>query len=301
MHDKQVRRRRAVLVLLVACSLILLTAYFGQSSNSPLHSLQRGIVDVVSPVQEGASKVLSPVRDLTGWISGTIHARSQNSQLKTDVQTLRSELAQAQAQGVQDAEMHRLLKLDNVADLSNDGLVAANVTVYDPLVWYETIQIDRGSGSGIATGDPVVGGGGPAGVDGGLVGIVTQVGGDWAQISELSSNKFAAGAAVVNGGKAVSGILTPAVGDPTTLELGPLPQNAQVTAGQQVITSGFADPSNATVVSYYPPGIPIGTVQSTSYDDDTGALFAQVSPYVDLRSVHVVQVLTKHYRGGGVS
>jgi len=46
-HDKQVRRRRAVLGLLVVISLILLTAYFGESSSSPLHSVQRGIVAVL--------------------------------------------------------------------------------------------------------------------------------------------------------------------------------------------------------------------------------------------------------------
>ena len=31
MYDKQVRRRRAVLVALVACCILLLTAYFGES------------------------------------------------------------------------------------------------------------------------------------------------------------------------------------------------------------------------------------------------------------------------------
>ena len=55
MHDKQVRRRRAILGLLVGVSLILLTAYFGESPSSPLHTVQRGVVEVLSPVQEGAS------------------------------------------------------------------------------------------------------------------------------------------------------------------------------------------------------------------------------------------------------
>ena len=71
MHDKQVRRRRAVLALLVGISLILLTAYFGESPSSPLHSVQRGIVEVISPIQSGASKVLSPVKDIAGWFSDT--------------------------------------------------------------------------------------------------------------------------------------------------------------------------------------------------------------------------------------
>ena len=43
MYDKTVRRRRAVLGLLVASSLILLTAYFGESAGGGLHSVQRGV------------------------------------------------------------------------------------------------------------------------------------------------------------------------------------------------------------------------------------------------------------------
>ena len=88
MHDKQVRRRRAVLALLVAASLLLLTAYFGESPNSPLHTIQRGIVQVVSPIQKGASYVLSPVRDLSDWVSQTLHAKSQNSVLQAKLQRL---------------------------------------------------------------------------------------------------------------------------------------------------------------------------------------------------------------------
>jgi len=49
-HDKQVRRRRVVLVVLVAVSLILLTAYFGETPSSPLHNVQRGVVEVSSPI-----------------------------------------------------------------------------------------------------------------------------------------------------------------------------------------------------------------------------------------------------------
>ncbi len=83
MHDKKtIRRRRATLALLVVVSLILLTAYFGESPSSPLHSVQRGIVQVLSPIQEGASKALKPVRDIAGWFSSTFHAKAQRDQLR---------------------------------------------------------------------------------------------------------------------------------------------------------------------------------------------------------------------------
>ena len=112
-HDKQVRRRRAVLALLVAVSLILLTAYFGESPSSPLHSVQRGIVEVLSPVQEGASKALKPVRDIAGWFSDTFHAKSERDQLRKEVQTLRAELAQAAEREIQNAQLTKEVGLDN--------------------------------------------------------------------------------------------------------------------------------------------------------------------------------------------
>ncbi len=62
MYDKTVRRRRAVLVLLVVLSLVLLTAYFGEAPGGRLHDVQRGFLTVISPIQDGANKALAPVR-----------------------------------------------------------------------------------------------------------------------------------------------------------------------------------------------------------------------------------------------
>jgi rod shape-determining protein MreC len=81
-YKQSVRRRRAVLGLLVALSLILLTAYFGESAGGGLHALQRGVLQVLAPIQEGANRALKPVRDLAGWFGDTLHARSQRDQLR---------------------------------------------------------------------------------------------------------------------------------------------------------------------------------------------------------------------------
>jgi len=59
MHDKVVRRRRAVLAVLVLLSLFLLTAYFGEGTNGTLHGVQRGAMEVLAPIQEGANRAAS--------------------------------------------------------------------------------------------------------------------------------------------------------------------------------------------------------------------------------------------------
>ena len=95
MYDKQVRRRRAVLALLVGLSLVLLTAYFGESIGGPLAPIQRGILEVFSPIQEGASRALKPFKDLADWVGDTFDAKERADKLKKERDPLRSEVTDA--------------------------------------------------------------------------------------------------------------------------------------------------------------------------------------------------------------
>jgi rod shape-determining protein MreC len=131
-HDKQVRRRRAILALLVAVSLILLTAYFGESPSSPLHSVQRGIVQVLSPVQTGASKVLSPVRDVANWVSDTLRAKSQRDQLRKQVNRLTAEVSVLKSEQLQNAQLTREVGLAQRIGIAAYHPVGANVIGRDP-------------------------------------------------------------------------------------------------------------------------------------------------------------------------
>src|SRR5919109_1176871 len=98
MHDKAVRRRRAVLAILVILSLFLLTAYFGESSGGGLHAVQRGAMEVLAPIQEGANRALKPFRDLFGWFGDTLHAKDENGKLKAERNALRTPVAQLTVQ-----------------------------------------------------------------------------------------------------------------------------------------------------------------------------------------------------------
>src|SRR3954464_7222833 len=98
MHDRAVRRRRAVLVVLVAASLILLTAYYGESSDGRLHSVQRGAMSTLAPIQEGASRVLKPFRDLFGLFGDTLHAKGQRDAFRKQNDPFRGPPGAAQQQ-----------------------------------------------------------------------------------------------------------------------------------------------------------------------------------------------------------
>ena len=284
MHSKQVRRRRAVVAALVAISLVLLTAYFGESANSPLHTVQRGIVEVFSPVEEGASKALAPVRDIAGFFSDTFKAKSEVGQLRKQLEYYRAQAAQYRAAWILNQQLSREVSLQNTG-LASYRPVAANVIVRDPNLWYETIMIDKGSDDGVRTGDPVTG-------DGALVGNVTTVGSTYSVVTLITDHTMAV-AAEVQDSAGDTGVLVPAVGEPNQLVLQWLPTSANVQQGQPVVTVGFKSGSHEDL---YPPGIPIGTVGTVGTDlANNGEV--PVTPAADLRQLDVVQVLTAPHAG----
>ena len=107
MFDKKVvRRRRAALAVFVGLSIVLLTAYFGESPGGVLHALQKGTQEVLAPIETGASRALKPVRDLFGWFGDTLDAKDENEELKDEVEALREQVAEAQT-AKRDAEQLR--------------------------------------------------------------------------------------------------------------------------------------------------------------------------------------------------
>jgi rod shape-determining protein MreC len=292
LHDKQIRRRRAVLVLLVAVSLILLTDYFGESSNSPLHSVQRGIATVLEPVQSVASTIVSPVRDVAGYVSSTFNAKSQVAHYKSANQKLVRELANAQYNASQYKKAAQILRVDRSYGLGAYGPETANVIGQDPVLYYKTITVDKGTNAGVKQFDPVVG-------PGGLVGDVSTVTRDESVVSLVTSPKFSVGAEIENNTGA-AGLIQPQLGNPTTLTLINVPTNSSssIAPDQLVVTSGFKDPNDPTIESYAPAGIPIGTVSSSNPQNSVLTnQDVQVTPLADLQHLSLVQILTHPHNG----
>lgn len=287
MHSKQVRRRRAILLVLVVVSLILLTDYFGESPSSPLHTIQRGIVEVFSPIQQGASTVLSPIRDIGNWFSDTFKARSQVGQLKVEVHRLQAELAQAQYAQTQNAQLSHEVGLDRSHSISAYRPVAADVISRDAVLWYQHVEVDKGSEDGVRVGDPVIG-------DRGLVGEVTTVGPTYSVVTLITDHTMAV-AAQVEDGAGDSGVLVPAVGDPNQLVLQDLPTNSQgIRVGELVVTVGFR---SGRLQDLYPPGLPVGQVSNANPDTLANNGEVRVSPVVDLGHLTTVQILTSPHAG----
>ena len=282
MYDKTVRRRRVVLGLLVASSLILLTAYFGESAGGGLHSIQRGVLDVISPIQEGASRALKPVRDLFGWTGDTLDAKGQLKDVRKERDELRSQLVATQAKLRDAGQLKAQELLDREVGLGDNAPVRARVIAKDPNLWFDQVTIDKGSGSGIERNQAVINGQG-------LVGRVTEVTGSTAIVTLITNHTTQIGGKVSDSG--VQGLVGVEAGHPTDLVLDDLSGKDVVTRGQIVVTAGTTSKVDR-FPSPYPRNIPIGRVTSVE-DPDTDDQRAHVAPFADLRRLDLVEVLTK--------
>ncbi len=217
-----------MLALLVVLSLILLTAYFGESSDGGLHSVQRGFLTVVSPIQEGANKALKPVRDLFSWFGDTLHAKSQLAEVRKQNDKLRKEVI---AERADEHGYHELLALYHLDQLSLNSYrpVTATVVGKSPNLWYSTVWIDKGTSSGVRKNDPVVN-------EEGLVGKVAQAAPDGAVVDLITDSEVGVSARI-NGTNA-TGVVQPKVGEPNDLVLQYLPGGTSANRGENVVTSG---------------------------------------------------------------
>lgn len=268
-----------MLALLVGLSLILLTVYFGESAGGGLHAIQRGFLQVVSPVQEGASRALKPVRDLAGWTSDTLHAKKDVKRLRRERDYWRRQAIGAVAATRENRQLRSLVALSD-GELAGMRPVTARVIGRSPNLWFTTITIDKGSSSGISVDQPVVNGQG-------LVGKVTAVTGGSAVVTLITDHTSGVSAKINESG--VTGVVQAAVGDPNDLLLDFVSKTTRVRKGQQVVTAGSR---STRLESLFPPNLPVGAVVRVEQQELKLYQRVHIRPYADLRRLEFVQVLT---------
>lgn len=145
-------------------------------SVSFLTDFDGGILNTVSgyvliPVQKGINAAGGRVRSRVDNLADLQQINEENQSLKEQVAELTLENNMLMQERYELQELRDLYNLDS--DYSDLNKIAANVIGKDTGNWFNMFIIDKGSSDGIKVDMNVIAGGG-------LVGIVTKTGPDWA-------------------------------------------------------------------------------------------------------------------------
>jgi rod shape-determining protein MreC len=281
MYRKQVRRRRAVLVALVVACLMLISISISEAQSGPLHSIQNGLGSVFNPIQDGASRVLKPARDMVNWFDETFHARGENDKLKSQNAQLKQQVLDMEQAAEKAGYADQLDELIAASSLDGYKRVDATIIGRNFSVWYSTVKIDVGSSDGVSKNDSVI-------TDDGLVGRVQSVFGGYAVVKLITDGENAVTADVVGGN--AEGLVQPIVGSPGELDLGLIQGDEdKIQDGDKLVTAGF---NSGDLKSLYPAGIPIGEVDETIPAEQEKRATVHIKPFADLADIDQVTVLT---------
>jgi rod shape-determining protein MreC len=263
-------RSRFTLALLILTSLTVLTLDFRGSS--AIHSVRSAASTVFSPVRDAAGTVFSPFTN--AW-NGLFHygdVKKENERLQAQVDQLQGQQDQALA----DQEAFKALAASQgITEWTTLQAVTARV-ISGPLTNFEhTIELDKGSSSGIKVGMPVVTGAG-------LAGRVVEVQSGRSVIKVLTDPDIVVGVRLLTSNETA---ILHGLGDgkPLTIDAGVEPP--VVVPPDELVTTSGEDRAA------FPGGIPIGRVSKVELSADRLQQVLTVTSLADLTRLTFVKVL----------
>lgn len=238
--------------------------------------------DVTAVVGRFVSTPTNAMMRFTDSINDLMNTYEDNQRLKSQISSLEELEAQNKILQSENEELSALLDLQ--PSLVGKNVIASSVISRSPDTWLDSITIDVGSNSGIEENMSVM-------TESGLVGHVTEVSATSSKvqllITENNQMKNVA-VSIQTDDSIVSGILSDYDEKTQELILKQVPNDAQVSEGNTVTTSGLGGVS--------PEGLIIGEVTSASSDNFGLSQSVRVKPaadFKDIRSVLVIMTLNE--------
>ena len=272
----RIRSTRLLVLGLLVASLVTITVDARGGDRGPLALAGKAFGSIVGPLQEGVAAVFRPIGGFfqnvfqAGRLAERVEALEiENARLRsqqTEVQSLRDEVE----------ELRDILAMSEALDLRVTG---ATVIAESHSNFEWSIKIDKGSGDGVVDDMPVI-------AAEGLVGRVTEVLPSTSKVRLIiDPTSFVTARLAVSGERGIvqgqrEGLMRFALLDPET----------DVQPGEVVETSGYELPGGQQ--GLYPPGIPIGTVESVAPSPDAITVTVLVRPYVDFSRLSRVSLVT---------
>ena len=220
---------------------------------------------------------------ITNWAEDRYDRAFRYDQLVEENEQLRQRVAELEeaARNGQDA-IREAEQLRDLLGLSNERpdlvYVDAAVTRRSSSNWDSDLTLNKGTRSGVAVDDCVID------QYGNVVGVVTEVGLNWALVTTILDPKSELGGRIarIDDNVILEGDFT--LMQEGKLKLSYLPADSKLVSGDQVTTSGIGE--------LYPEGLFVGTIRTLHTEPDGISRYAVVEPGADIENIRYVYIIT---------
>ena len=271
--EEHTKSKLILFFLSLFCGIMIIVSFALEFTNSPV----KDVVGVVlTPIQSGINHV-------GGWFSGKMDYFEDNLKLAAQNEELQSQVDQLTVENtqlLQDKDelnsLRDLYELDHKYE-TYEKVGARVISKDDSSNWFSTFTIDKGSNDGLAVDMNVMAGSG-------LVGIITDVGSNWATVRSIIDDYSNVSAQISETEDTciIAGDLS--LTDEGTVRLVKLNDpDSKVKVGDTVVTSQISD--------IFLPGILIGYVSEIGVDSNNLTHSGLVSTVVDFKDIKEVLVI----------
>lgn len=238
---------------------------------------------IIVPMQKGINRIGSALSGLTDNFARKKEIIAENEELRQKLAQVQEELNLVQ---INQEELDNLKALYDMDQTWSDyDKVAANVVGKDAGNWFSLFLIDRGSKDGVEVGMNVI-------ADGGLAGIVTEVGQNYAKVRSIIDDNSNVSAKNLSTSDLciVSGSLK-TMNENQMIDFSDLrDKKDQAKEGDQIVTSNISD--------MFLEGIPIGYITDISTDANNLTKSGHIATIVDFEHLDDVFVIkqVKNYK-----
>ena len=266
-------RLRVILIIAMVLS-IGLTIVSGAVNQSIPSLLVQGLL---APLRYGANALTEQAERLYGYMFHYESLEAENEALKAQIAEMEDEARQADSYQRENQRLRNMLDLTSTRE--DFVLVDAYIIAWSSTDWSSTITINKGTNAGIGLDMCAI-------TDNGeVVGLVTEVGPNFAVIKTVLDSSLEISATIAASG--YRGMVTGGYSDgrKDLLMMDYLPSGSIIRNNDQVVTSG------STV---YPRNLILGHIVDAGYDETGVAKYAVLNPAVDIGSLEQVFILTEY-------
>ncbi|KAB1439629.1 rod shape-determining protein MreC [Candidatus Galacturonibacter soehngenii] len=262
-----------LLLVTILCVAMIFITFTTDLATGPLKTVS-GYVFV--PIQNGINYIGRSISSRADQLQSLQKLIEENKSLQAQVDELTIENSTLQQDKYELARLRELYQLDEKYPSYNK--VAARVTGKDPGNWFSTFIIDKGTNDGFKVNNNVIAGSG-------LVGIIIDVGPNWAKVRSIIDDSSNVSAMILNTSDRC--IVT---GDLKLMSQGMIrfsqlnDKDNLVSVGDKVVTSNISDK--------YLQGILIGYINEKIMDANNLTSSGYITPVVDFEHLEEVLVIT---------